>query len=189
MMGYDSCMKNICKLFIALMLVSSCAWAEDAQITPISVEPVVEIGTEHPIDLQEKACRAAAQNTEQTISCLANSIKYWSYETSKYYSLLHKKLRDENKTAIYDSQKYWNMYKNNDFKVIDAVYDKEYETPERIICQIEQKKDVIKNRAQSLHAYYVQSFPETENPDAKIPVNSVYKPDNFVIRALRHIGF
>ena len=76
-----------------------------------------------------------------------------------------------------------------DFKVVNSLYSVDEETPQRLILQAEQKRDVIKNRAISLHSYYVQSFPETENPDEKIPVSSVYKPDNFVIRALRYIGF
>lgn len=153
-----------------------------------SLQPISAITT-HPIELQETACRTNAQNPEQTIDCLAKSITNWSYEIAKYYSLLHKKLKGDEKTAIYESQKYWNLYKNNDFKVINALYDEEQETVERLICQVEQKRDILKNRAQTLHSYYVQSFPETENPDAKIPVNTVYKPDNFIIRALRHIGF
>jgi len=143
----------------------------------------------HPIDLQEANCRAVAQDTAQTVDCVAKSIQYWAYETSKYYSLLHKKLKGDDKTAIYESQKYWNLYKNNDFKVVNSLYSVDEETPERLILQAEQKRDVIRNRAVLLHSYYVQSFPETDNPDEKIPVNSVYKPDNFVIRALRYIGF
>jgi len=143
----------------------------------------------HPIDLQEANCRAVAQDTPQTVDWVEKSIQYWAYETSKYYSLLHKKLKGDDKTAIYESQKYWNLYKNNDFKVVNSLYSVDEETPERLILQAEQKRDVIRNRAVLLHSYYVQSFPETDNPDEKIPVNSVYKPDNFVIRALRYIGF
>lgn len=220
MMGYDSCMKSICKLLLSLILLN-CGFfvlaneqvvEQEQQPVVTSVEDVaveeqpVAISEEvvndavnglkpialvknHPIDLQEANCRAVAQDTAQTVDCVAKSIQYWAYETSKYYSLLHKKLKGDDKTAIYESQKYWNLYKNNDFKVVNSLYSAEEETPERLILQAEQKRDVIKNRAVLLHSYYVQSFPETDNPDEKIPVNSVYKPDNFVIRALRYIGF
>lgn len=145
--------------------------------------------TEHPIDTQEAACKAAAQNTEQAVICILKAANYWSYEADKYYSLLHKKFQDEEKTAVYESQKYWNMHKNNDFKIIDALYEKDYETPERLIRLAEQKRNLLKNRAQTLLSYYRETFPETENDDEKIPVNSVYKPDNFFIRVLHHIGF
>ena len=220
-MGYDFCMKNICKLLLSLVLLSGGLLAfangqlvdeqgnmpvvtsideeiSDSKPVAISEEIVSEavnvlkpitLVKNHPIDVQENNCRAAAQDTAQTVDCVAKSIQYWAYETSKYYSLLHKKLKGDDKTAIYESQKYWNLYKNNDFKVVNSLYSAEEETPERLILQAEQKRDVIKNRAVLLHSYYVQSFPETENPDAKIPVNSVYKPDNFVIRTLRYIGF
>ena len=77
----------------------------------------------------------------------------------------------------------------NDFKIIDSLYAKDYETPERLILLAEQKRNLLKNRAQTLLSYYVQTFPENENEDNKIPVNTVYKPDNFIIRALRYIGF
>ena len=220
MMGYDSCMKSICKLLLSLILLN-CGFfvlaneqvveqeqqpvvtsvedvAVEEQPVAISEEVVSEavnalkpitLVKNHPIDVQEANCRAVAQDTAQTVDCVAKSIQYWAYETSKYYSLLHKKLKGDDKTAIYESQKYWNLYKNNDFKVVNSLYSAEEETPERLILQAEQKRDVIKNRAVLLHSYYVQSFPETDNPDEKIPVNSVYKPDNFVIRALRYIGF
>lgn len=144
---------------------------------------------QHPIDTQEASCRAAAQTTEQTVICILRATNYWSYEANKYYSLLHKKFHDEEKTAVFESQKYWNMYKNNDFKIIDSLYAKDYETPERLILLAEQKRNLLKNRAQTLLSYYVQTFPENENEDNKIPVNTVYKPDNFIIRALRYIGF
>ena len=171
---------------------------QDAQPVAISEKMVsdavnslkpISLVTNHPIDIQEGNCRATAQDTAQVVDCVAKSIQYWAYETSKYYSLLHKKLKGDDKTAIYESQKYWNLYKSNDFKVVNSLYSVDEETPQRLIFQAEQKRDVIRNRAISLHSYYVQSFPETENPDEKIPVNSVYKPDNFVIRALRYIGF
>lgn len=145
--------------------------------------------TQHPIDIQESSCRAAAQTTEQTVICILKAANYWSYEADKYYSLLHKKFQDEEKTAVFESQKYWNMHKNNDFKIIDSLYAKDYETPERLILLAEQKRNLLKNRAQTLLSYYIQTFPETENEDNKIPVNTVYKPDNFFIRVLHHIGF
>ena len=143
---------------------------------------------EHPIDTQESSCKTSAASTEEWVKCTMKATNLWSAEVDKYYSLLYKKLKDDAKTAMYDDQKYWNLYKNNEFKVIDALYNKDFETKDRIILRVSQKRDIVKHRAQALHSYYIQTFPETENANEKIPVNTIYKPDNIIQRGLRYLG-
>ena len=126
-MGYDSCMKNICKLLLSLILLRGGLFAiadeqenqpvvtavdeviQDEQLVTVSEGMVSDAVNSlksislvtHPIDVQEANCRAAAQDTAQIVDCVAKSIQYWASETSKYYSLLHKKLTGDDQTAMY----------------------------------------------------------------------------------------
>ena len=114
MMGYDLCMKNICRLLLSLILLGSGVFAiTDEQVTveqehqPVvtsvddtaTVDQPVAISEEvvndavnglkpialvknHPIDLQEANCRAVAQDTAQTVDCVAISFGLTGFEPS-----------------------------------------------------------------------------------------------------------
>ena len=79
---------------------------------------------EHPVDIQESACKTGTQNLDEWTKCTLKAARAWNSEVDKYYSLLYKKLSGDAKTALYDNQKYWNLYKNNEYKVIDSLQDK-----------------------------------------------------------------
>ena len=108
----------------------------------------------------------------------------------KYYSLLYKKLSGDAKTALYDNQKYWNLYKNNEYKVIDSLQDKNNDTKERAVFRAVQKRDLIKTRAKSLRLYYIQTFPDDEHEKIEINNNqSGFQLDPMLQRGLRWLGF
>ena len=50
--------------------------------------------TIHPIDRDESICRQNAKNLEDWTKCTYIATKAWNAEVNKYYSLLHKKLKD-----------------------------------------------------------------------------------------------
>jgi uncharacterized protein YecT (DUF1311 family) len=167
-------MKKLLFLFICFIFSSSFSLAEEKTYV-------------HPIDQQEIVCKENAKNLTEWSQCTYNSSRAWNKEVDKYYSLLHKKLTGEAKTNLFESQKYWNMYKNNEIKVLYALYNKDYETPERLMYRANQKRNIIKNRAESLKLYYIQTFPDDEKE--KIQNIKEYNPDNFIMRGLRFIGF
>ena len=64
---------------------------------------------EHPVDIQESACKTGTQNLDEWTKCTLKAARAWNSEVDKYYSLLYKKLSGDAKTALYDNQKYWNL--------------------------------------------------------------------------------
>ena len=141
----------------------------------------------HPIDRQENTCKANAKTLEDLTKCTYLASREWNKEVDKYYSLLYKKLPEANKTTLFDDQKYWNMYKNNEIRLLNALYNKDFETKERLLFRTEQKRDIVKYRAESLRMYYIMTF--SDDDKEKLQVNSEYHPDNIIIRGLRYLGF
>ena len=132
---------------------------------------------EHPVDIQESACKTGTQNLDEWTKCTLKAARAWNSEVDKYYSLLYKKLSGDAKTALYDNQKYWNLYKNND-------------TKERAVFRAVQKRDLIKTRAKSLRLYYIQTFPDDEHEKIEINNNqSGFQLDPMLQRGLRWLGF
>lgn len=152
-----------------------------------TVLPAIAEQTIHPIDREENACRQEAKTLEDWTKCTYNATKAWNAEVDKYYSLLHKKLKGEEKTNFYENQKYWNMYKNHEIKLINGLYDKDNETKDRLIFRTNQKRDLSKKRAESLRLYYILTFSDDEKD--KIQQNTEYHPDNLLMRNLRLLGF
>ena len=144
----------------------------------------------NPIDAKESACKAEAKTLDEWTRCTLKAANAWTGEVDKYYSLLYKKFPDNAKQTLYDDQKYWNMYKNKEYGVLDALQDKDNETKERVMFRAAQKRDLIKNRAQSLRMYYVQTFPDDEQEKIEINNNqSGFQLDPVLQRSLRWLGF
>lgn len=141
----------------------------------------------HPIDTKESTCKNNAQTLSDWTYCSLTAAKDWSYEVDRYYSLLHKKLTGDAKTALFDNQKYWNMYKNNEYKVIDALQTKEEDTKEHVIFRANQKREIVKQRAQALRMYYAQTFPDDEQE--KIEINDTYRTPTIIERGMRLLRF
>ena len=133
------------------------------------------------------ACKAEAKDLNAWTLCSLKAARAWNKEVDKYYSLLYKKLQGDAKTALFEDQKYWNMYKNNEYKVIDALKAKDFDTKERAIFRANQKREIIKLRAAALRMYYAQTFPDDEQE--KIDTNSDYHPDNLLLQGLRLLQF
>lgn len=148
---------------------------------------IAEQANIHPIDTKESACKANAKTLNEWVYCSLNAANDWSYEVDKYYSLLYKKLSGDAKTALFDNQKYWNMCKNNEYKVIDALQNKDEDTKERIIFRANRKRELVKQRAQALRMYYAQTFPDDEQE--KIEINDTYRSPTVLERGLRLLRF
>lgn len=145
---------------------------------------------EHPVDIQESACKTGTQNLDEWTKCTLKAARAWNSEVDKYYSLLYKKLSGDAKTALYDNQKYWNLYKNNEYKVIDSLQDKNNDTKERAVFRAVQKRDLIKTRAKSLRLYYIQTFPDDEHEKIEINNNqSGFQLDPMLQRGFCWLGF
>ena len=152
----------------------------------IHLPSCAEVTNIHPIDTQESACKAEAKDINAWTLCSLKAARAWNKEVDKYYSLLYKKLEGEAKISLFEDQKYWNMYKNNEYKVIDALKSKDFDTKERAVFRANQKREIIKLRAAALRMYYAQTFPDDEQE--KIDNNN-YQPDNLLQQGLRLLQF
>lgn len=157
----------------------------DVVVTSGATEVVSEVEKSaiHPITQKEAACRAAAVEIDDTVSCINASARAWNSEVDRYYSLLHKRLIGESKQNIYESQRYWLLNKNFDVKVINSL--NEFDTEAKVIFRAEAKRDLAKNRAESLRLYYINTF--SDDDTEKIQKGSGYNPDNFFIRSVRYL--
>lgn len=167
-------MRRFLFIFFILCFFANCSFASEKVFV-------------HPIDRQESECKAKAADITAWSKCTYTAQRAWNNEVEKYYSLLYKKLSGDAKTNLFENQKYWTMYKNYEIKLLNSLQDKDNETKEKLIYRTEQKRDLIKNRAESLRMYYIQTFPDDDKE--KIQVNSEYNPDNIIMHYLRYIGF
>lgn len=150
------------------------------------ITPVFAIEqTLHPIDKEENTCRQNA-TTEDWTKCTYKATRAWNAEVDKYYSLLYRKLKGEQKTNILENQKYWTLYKNYEIKLINGLYNEQSETKEKMIFRSNQKRDIIKNRAEALRMYYILTF--SDDDKEQIEIHKEYNPDNILMRGLRSIG-
>lgn len=169
-------MRNLLLLIVFLGLISGGAFAATA--------------IQHPIDAEESACKSSAQNLEAWTRCTLKAANDWNREVDRYYSLLYKKLDKDSKAALYDNQKYWNLYKNNEYKIIDSLIDKDNDTKDRAIFRASQKRELIRTRANALRIYYSQTFPDDEHEKIEINNNqSRFQLDPMLQRGLRWLGF
>lgn len=131
------------------------------------------LALEHPIDTAYQACKAKALTPRDVEVCSVKAVWAWNREIDKYYSLLYKKFDGADKTAMFDSQKYWVMYKNNEFKIIDGLTATGVENDDKTDYRFIRKQEIMKERANSLRTYYARTFdePDTEKKtaDEKIP--------------------
>ena len=146
--------------------------------------------TIHPIDKQEQECISQVKDLNARTVCTMKAARAWNFEVDRYYSLLYKKLPESARTTLFDDQKYWNMYKNNEYKILDSLKDAQNDTLSSVIFRSEQKRNLIKNRAQDLRMYYIQTFPDDEQEKIKTETaQDGFRLDPVLQRSLRWLGF
>jgi len=93
-------------------------------------------------------------------NCTGQAYKKWDQELNKNYRTLMSKLKPAGKPLLKSAQLTWNRYRDNEFKLIDSIYDDVRGTM-YIPMRIDEKMQIVKQRALAL-ASHVDMVGEAE---------------------------
>jgi uncharacterized protein YecT (DUF1311 family) len=141
-------MKNLVRysLLLLLVLLPTIASAQEIQ--------------KHPIDAALDICTEKEPHTAGMVRCTDIAYKKWDQELNKNYQTLMSKLKPADKLLLKSAQLSWITYRDNEFKLIDSIYDKIQGTM-YIPMRIDEKMQIVKQRALAL-ASHVDMLGETE---------------------------
>jgi uncharacterized protein YecT (DUF1311 family) len=114
----------------------------------------------HPIDEALDTCQDKDPSTGGMVRCTEIAYKKWDQELNKNYQTLMRKLKPAGKRLLKSAQLSWITYRDNEFKLIDSIYDNIQGTM-YIPMRIDEKMQVVKQRALAL-ASHVDMFDESE---------------------------
>ena len=114
----------------------------------------------HPIDRALEICTEKNPTTGGMVTCNDVAYKQWDQELNKTYRTLMSKLKPAGKPLLRSAQLSWIRYRDNEFKLIDSIYDNIQGTM-YIPMRIEEKMQIVKERALAL-ASRVDMLGETE---------------------------
>ncbi len=106
----------------------------------------------HPIDRALGECIEKDWSTAGMKNCTYKAQDSWDKELNKNYNALMKELDPEEKEVLKSSQKKWLEFRDNEYKVIDAVYSKLQGTM-YITMRVGERLDIVKQRALILKNY------------------------------------
>jgi len=125
-------------LSFLLLLSSGYAFAEKAP--------------KHPIDKAQEACIEKDSSTAGMANCTYKAEKMWDKELNKNYNALMKKLPPADREALRTTQKKWLEFRDNEFKLINAIYGKLKGTM-YIPMRASEINQIVKQRALDLADY------------------------------------
>ena len=114
----------------------------------------------HPIDKALDICTEKDPSTAGMVSCTDIAYKKWDRELNKNYRTLMAGLKPANKQLLKSAQLSWITYRDNEFKLIDSIYDSLQGTM-YIPMRIDEKMQIVKQRALAL-ASHVDMLGEAE---------------------------
>ena len=94
------------------------------------------------------------------MSCTEQAYKKWDQELNKNYRTLMSKLKPAAKPLLKSVQLSWIRYRDNEFKLIDSIFD-DIPGTMYIPMRIDEKMQIVKQRALAL-ASHVDMLGETE---------------------------
>ena len=133
-------MKNSIRCSLPLLLVF--ATVVCAQETTQETKP-------HPIDKAYDTCTEKNPTTGGLVECAEAAYKKWDLELNKNYQALMRRLKPAGKQLLKSSQLSWITHRNNEFKLIDSLYD-ELQGTMYIPMRYDEKMQVVKRRAMAL---------------------------------------
>jgi uncharacterized protein YecT (DUF1311 family) len=107
---------------------------------------------QHPIDKMEAECLKKDNSTAWMTTCAGKAYDAWDKELNRIYSALIKDLSPDEKEILKTAQKKWLEYRDNEFKLIDAVYAKLQGTM-YITLRVNERTEIVKQRALNLNNY------------------------------------
>jgi uncharacterized protein YecT (DUF1311 family) len=114
----------------------------------------------HPIDKALEACIEKDPSTAGMVGCTDIAYKKWDQELNKNYQSLMSKLKPSSKQLLKQSQLSWITYRDNEFRLIDNLYDNLQGTM-YIPMRYQEKMQLVKRRTLAL-ADHLDTFNESE---------------------------
>jgi uncharacterized protein YecT (DUF1311 family) len=114
----------------------------------------------HPIDEALDICTEKDPSTAGMVRCTDIAYKKWDQELNKNYQTLMSKFKPAGKGLLKSAQLSWIAYRDNEFKLIDNIYDAIQGTM-YIPMRIDEKMQIVKQRALAL-ASHVDMLDEAE---------------------------
>ena len=134
------------ELLLLLLLLPMFVCAQDAQ--------------KHPIDKALDTCTDKNPTTGGMVSCTEVAYKKWDQELNKSYQTLMARLKPAGRQLLKSAQLSWITYRDNEFKLIDNIYDGIQGTM-YIPMRVDEKMQVVKQRALAL-ASHIDMLDEAE---------------------------
>ena len=107
---------------------------------------------QHPIDKALDICTDKNPSTGGMVSCMETAYKKWDQELNKNYRTLMARLKPASKQLLKSAQLSWITYRDNEFKLIDSIYDSIQGTM-YISMRIDEKMQIVKQRALALASH------------------------------------
>lgn len=119
----------------------------------LSITKVVAQVKEHQIDKQLRKCLDSTQSTTASmLDCTGVAYDAWDKELNKYYKNLMATLGAEGKAKLKTAQVNWLTFRDNEFKLIDALYNNEGSMWGPI--KLKRQMEIVRARALELKEYY-----------------------------------
>ena len=131
-------MKNSIRFGFFLLLLPTLVSAQEAQ--------------KHPIDKALEVCTDKDPSTAGMVRCTEAAYKKWDQELNKNYRTLMARLKPAGKQLLKSAQLSWITYRDNEFKLIDSIYDGIQGTM-YIPMRIDEKMQIVKQRALALASH------------------------------------
>ncbi len=106
----------------------------------------------HPIDKALEVCTDKDPSTAGMVRCTDAAYKKWDQELNKNYRTLMARLKPAGKQLLKSAQLSWITYRDNEFKLIDSIYDGIQGTM-YIPMRIDEKMQIVKQRALALASH------------------------------------
>ena len=103
----------------------------------------------NPIDKALDACTEKNPSTAGMVECTEIAYKKWDQELNKNYQALLRKLKPADKQVLISSQRSWIAFRDNEFKLIDSLYDQLQGTM-YIPMRYDARMEIVKHRALAL---------------------------------------
>jgi len=114
----------------------------------------------HPIDKALDICTEKDPSTAGMVRCTDAAYKKWDQDLNKNYRTLMARLKPAGKQLLKSAQLNWITYRDNEFKLIDSIYDGIQGTM-YIPMRIDEKMQIVKQRALGL-ASHIDMLDEAE---------------------------
>jgi uncharacterized protein YecT (DUF1311 family) len=106
----------------------------------------------HPIDAALDVCMEKDPATAGMVRCTDLAYKKWDQELNKNYRTLMSTLKPAGKRLLRSTQLSWITYRDNEFKLIDNIFD-DIQGTMYIPMRIDSKMQIIKQRALALSTH------------------------------------